>query len=740
MRSLRYLILLLISLSTVVSYAQSSKLVKADDKYSNLKYAEAAEVYKQVLEEETENHYAMLRLANCYRLMAQPEKAVVWFKKGINNEAQPINRLYYAQTLKQLGRYEEARTQFESYQQWKPDDKRAESGLNSIAQAENLRNRPIIFQVAAFNALNSEYNEFAPVVHQNSIVFTSDRSVPFKLDNTFGWTGNPYSDNFKSKISEDGTYGTPVLFSGKTNAEYNDGLACFSPNGKLMAFTRNQYQPGFIFSKSTESKVDNVVKLKVMLSELADDGAYGKPFGASFNDPAYSYTHPAFGLDGRTLYVVSDMPGGYGGTDIWKAELTNDLLFGELVNLGPDINTPGDEMFPFVSAAGDFYFSSTGHPGMGGLDIFRAKMDTSGNFSNIFNLGAPINSTRDDFGVYTGNNQDYYFSSNRPGGKGGDDIYRGRQQGIIADFQVVDATTGVGIDAAQLIVEQEGQVFSPVNTNKYGSVSYPLAIDKEYKILVSKENYQTRKEIINTAGFKPGETLKKKILLYPNYDAFVEGIVIEEKSQLPVADAQVTLRNMDTGEEETVTTDFTGLFKIEWYPNFDYQLSADRQGYKPDVVNLNTDNIKPKSTTKQNLVLKDGDFICNVEFKHIYFDFDKYDIREDASTDLNKMYQILSNSKNVRVQIAAHTDSRGSDSYNYNLSDKRAASVVKWLVKKGIKKSRLIPKGYGETELKNRCGNYVDCTEEEHQKNRRVEFKLINEKDEVICESEAKNF
>lgn len=737
LKLLSTLLLAFLGLSVV---AQSSKQFRADAKYQALEYAVAADLYKDILESEPDNQFVMLRLANCYRLTAQPEKAVVWYKKGLNNEAQPINRLFYAQTLKQLGRYDEAREQFDNYQKWVPDDPRAKAGIASISAAENMENRPELFQVASFSALNTTYNEFSPVVYQNKIVFTSDRDAQFKLDKKYGWTGNPFSDNFVSTKSDDGTYATPVLFEGKANAEYNDGLITFSPNGKLMAFTRNQYNPGLIFSSTTRSDIDEVVKLKIMLSKISEDGkSWGKPFEASFNNADFSFTHPTFSNDGKTLYFVSDRPGGYGGLDIWKANITEDILFEEMVNLGPDINTSGDEMFPFMGPDNTLYFSSDEHPGIGGLDLFRAKMGANGMYTSVFNLGKPLNSSRDDFAAYTGNNQDFFFSSNREGGKGGDDIFRAKINGVILDFEVLDATTGMGIDGASVLLESEGKVYTPVTTNKYGRVSYPLEVGKEYKLIASKDNYKTRNETISTNGLTPGSDLKKKMLLYPNYNAFVSGIVIEDQSQLPVANANVTLVNKDNGETQNVTTDFTGLYKMEIFPNFTYELRGDKEGYKPGLATIDTKSLKPNQVIEQNLILTEGEFVCDIEFKHIYFDFDKYDVRTDASTDLEKMYQILRNSSKVRVEIGAHTDSRGSSAYNYRLSNNRAASVVKYLVKRGIDKSRLIPKGYGETELKNKCADGVDCDEDQHQRNRRVEFKVINKDNEVICSSEAKS-
>ncbi len=721
--------------------AQSQKQLRADDKYNNLAYYDALKLYQDVIADEAEedNKFVMLRMANCYRMLGNPEQAVKWYEKGLTREAQPIMYLYYAQALKQLGKYEEAKTQYTAYKQWAPDDPRAEAGLASLEEAERMKNRPFIFDVVGFNAINSEYNEFAPFQYNKEILFTSDRTVRFKIDREFGWTGNPFADNFATTFAEDGSVSTPELMRNIANAQYNDGLANYNPAKNMVVFTRNQYNPGIVFSSVNRSDADDVVKLKVMLARV-EDGKWQNAVEASFNNKDYSYTHPTFSEDGRYVYFVSDQPGGFGGTDLYKAKLTEDLLFTEVQNLGPDINTAGDEMFPFIDKKGVLYFASNGHPGIGGLDVFKATKDGFGNYQSVFNLGAPFNSIRDDFGVYTEQGKDFYLSSNRVGGKGGDDIYRAKLTGVVVKLEVLDATTGQPIEGAKISIAENGNMFSPVTTNRYGVVQYPLNVDKSYSVVTNKSNYDSKTATVSTMDAAAGEVLEQKILLNPDYNAYISGIVIEEASQLPVADAQVTLLNLDNGEKETVKTDFTGLYKIEWYPGFNYQITGDKEGYEPDIVNLSSTGIQPNSELKQNLELGQGAFVCNVEFDHIYFNFDKANIREDASVDLEKMYQILSNSTKVRVEIGAHTDSRGTDLYNDALSERRAQSVVDWLVDKGIDMSRLIAKGYGEQMIKNRCENGIDCSDIEHQENRRVEFKVINENNDVICESGSKQF
>ena len=728
-------------LLTGLLFAQDAKLNKADEKYMDLEFADAISLYEDVVAGDETNTYAMLKLANCYRQINQPEQAAAWYKKSIKaSDGEPVNKLYYAETLRQLEEYRQAKNLYREYLSWYPEDKRAIAGIESCDRAEAWSKRPQLFTVAAINGLNSEYNDFSPMMKGEDLVFSSDRQSAFKRDWIYGWTGNPYLDNYISKKQDDGTYSNPQLMAGPSNTSYNDGNATFSANGRLMAFTRNNYEPWIVGGKFQESTVDEVVKLKIMLTTYnPETGDWNKPFEASFNNPEYSFTHPVFSPDGKYLYFVSDMPGGFGGTDIWMAELTSDLVFKQAVNLGPVINTPGQEMFPTFGNDGTLYFSSTGHVGIGGLDVYRSVIMPNGRFGKPFNLGYPVNSSRDDFGlVMKKDSETGYFSSNRKGGKGGDDIYLAKIQGVYLELEVINGATTQPVKNAEVTIYQDGQLVEKAQVDGMGKLDYPLEIERNYVLDITAGAYMAEKVEISTIAMVPGSTRNERVILYPDYGSLIEGIVVEKQSQLPVTDARVTLINTTSGETDYIVTDNSGLFTFDILPNHEYVVKAEHKSYESTEEQLSTRGMNSKETRKVKLELGGGKELCDVKFNHIYFDYDSDRLREDASTDAQKMVQILERSADLRVEIGAHTDCRGTDAYNLNLSDRRAKSVLRYITSKGIDKDRLTFKGYGESRLVNDCRDGEECTEAQHQKNRRVEFRVIDEDGNVLCESKAK--
>jgi outer membrane protein OmpA-like peptidoglycan-associated protein len=737
----KYIITAVALVMAIPMLAQSLKLQRADIKYNNLAFSEAIGLYRDVITKEPGNTYAAFKLANCYRQVNNPEQAVAWFEKALpTGTGEPINYLYYAQALRQVGRYEDAVKAYENFLKWYPEDKRGTKGIEASRNAQLLLKRPSLFGTGNV-AFNSEFAEFSPAFAPNGLTFTSDRTSRMKIDYIYPWTGTPYLDSYIVKNDGQGGLNSPDLLREDMNSAYHDGNATFAPGGKLMAFTRSQYVPGLITGKSFKSELDGVVKLKIMFATYNDQaGKWNDPFDATFNNSQYSFAHPSFSADGRTLFFTSDMPGGYGGTDIWKVKIRDDMSTERPDNMGPAINTAGEEMFPVADKANNLYFASNNHPGLGGLDIFRARFDSNSDvYKSVFNLGTPVNSSRDDFGLILNiDNNTGYFASNRPGGKGSDDIYTARLDGIFYEVEVFDAGTlkilpGVNVT----ITDKNGVSFSSV-TNRDGMFFYPLETNSNYKLDFRTPLYNDAETMVYTTEVPPGTTLEDRVGLVCSLGSVIRGLVLEEKSMLPLREATVTLKNVLTGEEQTIITDKSGSYTMTICPDIDYIITASKAGYKDDVYNFSTKGMTERTDKLQNLILRGGEFICNIEFNNIYFDLDKADLRPDASSDLEVMYTILSGSPTVRVEVGAHTDSRASNGYNLELSRRRARAVVDYLTKRGIDRSRIVSKGYGESELKNNCSDGVTCTEEEHQENRRVEFRLIDEKNKVLCKSKAK--
>ena len=745
MKKLVYTLLAVLTLSVTVQAANVDReMEKAEKLAKALDFMGAIDQYKKVIEDDQSNVKAFLGLASCYRITNQPEKAVVWYQKALaNNAGSIIDTLHYADALKQIGAYEKAKPMYAAYAEARPEDERGVNGLNSCAQINSWETLPKWYAVENAKALNTSANDYGAYKWDGSVVYSSDRKVARKIDYNYGWTNESYLDVYQTETQGDTVFANTELFQKNINSVYHDADVAFSPTGRFVVFSRNQYKPGFFGGKTKKSEREDLVKLKIMISQWdREKEEYAKPFEASFNNPEFSYANPVFTPNGKFLVFTSDKPGSKGQTDLWYAKVNNDMTFGAPVNLGLTVNTQGKEMFPHFADSTTLYFSSNGLGGLGGLDVYRANVsiDTVITVNSIMNMGMPINSAKDDFAFVTDTSGRGYVSSNRIGGLGKDDIYTTEAQGVLINLNTVSGANLKPVSANLCLLDANGTKLGEVASNEDGYVQLPMLVDEEYHIVVCDEDYITDTLTVSTEGLKAGSTEDKTMLVYPNSNTFLKGIVIEESSKLPVGGSIVTLTNTITGEEWKFDTERDGLFNLAIYPDACYTLTGEKIGYKTDLYEFCTEGLAYNEVVEHTLVLRGGEVVCNIEFNNIYFDYDKADIREDASTDLNVIYEILSRSKDLRVELGAHTDSRGSNAYNNNLSDLRAKSSVEWLVAKGIDRSRLLPKGYGETELKNACKDGVECTEEQHQRNRRVELKVINEKNEVLCTSVEKAF
>lgn len=720
---------------TLAAQDVPAKVAKADEKYAGLAFSEALDLYQEAYESGKGNaDYVAVKIANCYRLLGDPEKSQEWFSRA-NKAAnvEPINYLYYAQVLAENERYDAAIEYYEKFLKSYPNDNRGTLGIESAKRAKSLAARPPVISINK-TSVNSKYSDFGPSVSPEGLIFASNRRNFLTLGYTDKWTGANYLDLYVAQNDGQGGLSSPSLLNGAANTVYHESNVSYSPDGNMMMFTRSQYNPNLFGGNIVKSSIDNVVKLKLMVYTKNANGKWSEATEFPYNDANVSYAHPAFSADGKYVYFASDRNGGFGGTDIWRSSV-NGGSFGAPENLGAAINTAGQEMFPYVDKMNTLYFSSNGFAGLGGLDIFRAALNPeSGTYVGIANIGRPLNSPSDDFGVVLDvvNNRGF-FSSNRPGGEGSDDIYGFALGGSFIEVEVLDAATHLPIENATLSVGK--QLYAKTNSN--GIASSPLELNKVYNFTVEATRYKSKSVEIDNNNWPIGSTQYRTVYLECDNGNTVKGIVMEEKSKLPIPRATVTLVNKITGEEKMIVTDNSGIYKFDVCPEVEYMVKGEKQGYEGDSANVSTKGIAPNGEIIQNLVLK-GPPISSVEFYNIYFDFDRWFIRKNASPDVHKMYEILTLSKDLRVEIGAHTDSRGTNEYNDRLSQRRAQAVVKYLVKRGINRSRIVPKGYGESVLKNRCSDDVPCSEAEHQQNRRVEFKLIDSNNNVVGESQPR--
>lgn len=620
-----------------LSHAQLAKLNKADKEFNSFAYVDAIEVYEKILQNGYQSPELYEKLGNSYYLNGESEKAANCYKALIayNTDIDPEIYFKYSHCLKALGKYDEADKMMSVYYDKTSNSKGKKELEIYLSDIKNNTKDYIIKPTD----INSQFSDYGPYYYSNKIYFTSAIDTAAVKKKVHEWTGQNFTDIYIANVNKDTTLTYSGNFSKKVNTKFNESSPVFTKDGKTMYFTRNNFLNG------KKGKSDDKSTFVKIYKATPVEGDWGNITELPFNNNQSSFAHPALSIDEKTMYFASDMAGTNGYSDIYKVKINSDGSFGSPENLGQQINTTGRESFPSVDKDGNLYFASDGHLGLGGLDLFMAKVNPDGSFQKPMNLGEHINSPKDDFALTFYDKTSGFFTSNRDNGKGFDDIYyfREKQCKQKADGIVYDAQTKFPIPAATVILfDDDMKEVEKITSDEKGYYTFNIDCSKKYYIRTLKEEYEPN-EIKLTSNAIDGKINTNDIYL--------------SKKQIPI----------DEG------TDLAKIFNIS----------------------------------------------------KIYFDLDKSTIRPDAEVHLQKIVEVLKQYPNMTIDIRSHTDSRQTHKYNEALSDRRAKSTLEYLVKNKIDRSRLTAKGYGETQLVNKCADDVPCTEEEHQMNRRSEFIIV---------------
>lgn len=610
-------------------------------------YSKAVRILSKAVEKPKHKDAAIPLLAECYRLQQDVFNTKAWYAKAITlPEAKPEWYFHYAQALRTSGDYKSAAEIFHKYSELNPNNKKADLLAAYCDSAANQwKNKTPGFEVKTVNGVNSKQSDFGPAFFNGTLAFSSDRNLNLDESN-YGWTGRGFLDIFSSKPAAPGEFWgemkSPASFKGKFNQTFHDGPAFFLEN-QAVYFTRT--------FNDKAAKKDNIRTnlLKIFYANY-ENGKWSTLQPFFLNSPDFSVGHPTLTADGKTICFASDMPGGEGGTDLWICHKEGEN-WSQPVNLGPEINTSGNELFPSIQSDGSLIFSSDLLPGYGGLDLFCSK-PKGNSWEKPENMGSPLNSSFDDFALnYAPNAKNGFFSSNRPGGVGSDDIYAFRKLDIPEPVKP-----------------------APVETPK---------------------------------------------------PALISGVVRDKTTLLPIEGATVFIFNPNTGKVKVIKTGNDGKYSMEIDRAANFTVKAMKPKFISDCTPVTLPAIVPGNTYQADRDLLLDKLEVNKTFKidNIYYDFDKYEIRADAKPELDKLVRIM-NENPINVELGSHTDSRGSFSYNDKLSQNRAQSAVNYIVSTGISQSRITAKGYGEHQLTNKCADGIKCTDEEHQANRRTEFKV----------------
>lgn len=637
--------LLIVVIAAFLASCSNGYIKSGDKEYENLSYSKAISKYEKGLKGQPDNIDVKLKIANAHRQMNQSEKAEEYYSQVADSIDLPQeHKLNYAQVLMKNNKYDEARPLLESYLEENPTDQLARDLLGSTTSVGTLKEDTSAYEMKVL-PLDFTVSMFGPIQYKDGIVFAGETEIT-SAASTNPWTGYSFLDMFYMEKDASGVWDIPENFSPELNGRFHDGPATFSEDGNTIIYTRSAMR-----NERKRLVNENNENQFYLYTSTKTDGNWGEPKELPFNSKDFSVGHPSLSKDSKTLYFSSDMPGGFGGSDIYKSNY-EDGNWSEPINLGKTVNTPGNEVFPYISKDGTLYFSSEGHQNLGGLDVFMSQ-NNGGVWSAPVNLAYPLNTSRDDFAfVLNENDTTGFVSSNR------NDVDR------IFEFTKVP----------------------------------PVFIVK------------------GMASKKPGNE--------------------------PMADVSIKLVNLTDLDSATVTTGKDGKFRFNLMPSKEYKISGTKEGFFTVSKTFKTSK---KSEEKEiDLVFEideivesesgtgsgnpgDGGAVANKTYDigNVFYDYNDASIRADAKPTLNKLVTMLKDNPKIAIEIQSHCDSRGGNAFNKELSNRRAASVVNYLKSSGINADRLTSKGFGESQPVNKCIDGVECTEAEHQMNRRTEFIVL---------------
>ena len=601
-----HLLLILVGVGLLSSCGADNHLKKGDQFYAIGEYHSAAAEYKKAYSrtkttEKEKRGIRAWKMAECYRKINHTAKAIGAYQNAVRyNYPDTLAWLYLGQLHQKMGDYKAAIKDYDTYLEMVPKAPLAVNGVQGCMQAPIWKKRPTLYTIKKEPILNGRRADFSPMLWgtESDQLFISTTRPQATGNEISGITGTKSSDIFFTKKDDKGKWGALEMAEGELNSDYDEGACCFSPDGKTMYLTRCTFDPDY-------------PRYAEIYTSQRSDASWSKPQLLQITkDTLSSYAHPTVSPDGKWLYFTSDMPGGLGGKDIWRIALMEGGSLGGVENLGAPINTEGDEMFPSFRPNGELYFSSNGHVGMGGLDIFKAKRDTTTGNWQIENLKVPMNSSGDDFGMtFEGLHNRGFFCTNRGDARGWDHI--------------------MSFECPEVVHTVKGWVYE-------------------------KDGYELPEGLVYMVG------------------------------------------NDGTYQKLSVRGD--GSFVQEVTPNVDYVFLGTCQGYLNHKEELHVDT----SSVSQEFVLQFPLASINnpVLIRNVFYEFDSAALTESSTQALDSLVDLLNENPNVTIELSSHCDYRGKDEYNEKLSQRRAESVVNYLIAHGIEAERLTPVGYGEKRPK----------------------------------------
>ena len=718
----RLIVFLLLIMPSLVS-AQSSNIgtffstnfAKAEVLYNQFAYRNALHLYLVVAEEDAGNDVLWQRIADCHFHLGNIDEAEEWYAKlAFRPDGDLKYKYQYAQILSLQGKYAEAQKWFGSSLLNGMQDPRAASKLQFFHLLPYHLRDSALYDIQ-LEPYNSDQSDFAPQFFREGVVFVSARNHDLfvKRQSLSAMNDDEAMLNVFYYSGDSATADVNLFYSRDLNSPYHDGPLAIYADGRRIVFSRNNMHGRKAIRHSGK------VNLNLYFAEINIRNEVVAMEKFPFNSDTFSIAHPWISEDGNTLLFSSDMPQSQGGADIYKS-VRQHGRWQMPQNLGPGVNSAGDEYYPFLANDSTLFFASNGHGGLGGLDTYVSYRRVAA-FAPAVNLGFPLNTSRDDFSfVLDKSGRNGLFASNRRGTMGDDDIYRVAVKKFFLHGRVQEYTmSNEGISRASVILKEKGRgVIDSVHTDVDGNFQFDLAFDQEYVISASKRGYRWIHD--------PSFTTKSKIvgydtLIIPLAKHFlsVKGSVYSNESQSKLSEATIIIEDITDALIDSVMTDSTGSYNYQVESAKHYRIVAKKTGFLPKELMLNTDGLFEKELV--------NDFLLEEKFLDkvvIQFDFGKADLRANELEKLENIYSLLTRRPEAQLLVSAFADAKGSKEYNQTLSDKRVISIVKFFTSRGISRGRIEGKGFGETLLLKPCSDGVECDEVEHSFNRRAEIKV----------------
>ena len=738
----KYLLLVFFVLTTAFTQAQNNELSQANTLYKAFLFKEAIPLYEVALEKDPYLGDAMVNLAKCYYYTNNTLKAETWYARILRYDGYKQYSFDYAEVLKMNGKYVEAKTWFTK--STRDNHTRGMHYAKSCDFAQKATPLSLIYKVKRLPKLNSKSADFAPTLYNDAVIFSSSKSVAIEKQGQITWTNDAFNQHYLAEKNTEGNITTGSALRSFIGNDINDAPMSYLPAVDMVAITSNNFMDGIRHISGSGLMMDIYLYNSRSKKEWDHNSEQFFPFNANVDTKTpFSTGHPCLKDNGATLYFCSNRAGGYGGYDIYVSRKTS-AGWSVPENLGHPINTRGNEMSPFVDEQGRLYFSSDWHLGYGGMDVFTANRYAYG-WGNVENMGNEVNSPSDDmYFVFDAGKRTGYVTSNRIGGKGNEDIYQVIQEQVLPNRQTLALNIGdkfvlddryfrsgdgtiQNTSSKQLFDILQRLIDNPtvvIQINGYTDAAGPASNN----LTLSKERANSLRRFFTSRGID-----YKRI----RSTGYGESFLVNRCSD------DVPCSSEERAENRRIELFAIGKISASGVVNISYDAAPAPNAAKivEDAVALAVANKKAVSRSssssssrsssrssskpkrKAHYAIGDG-----IEVASVFYEHSKSKIDERKSPGLKQLLEVLEEHKHVVIEIGAHTDATGTAKYNQELSEKRAKEVKRYLEKKGIASSRLVAKGYGESKLLNKCKDGVKCSDSEHAKNRRTEFKVIGQK------------